>query len=67
MMRNQKHIVNQILHALNEDITNPAGVLSEVALTSSDVITATDVEGCIYVLKISAANKPSSMSAEVLS
>lgn len=66
-MKNQKHIVNQILHALNEDITNPAGVLSEVALTSSNVITATDVEGCTYVLKISATNNPSSVSAEVLS
>ena len=66
-MKNQKHIVDQILHALNEDITNPAGVLSDTALASNDVITATDVEGCTYVIKISAANKPSSVSAEVLS
>lgn len=66
-MRNQKHIVNHILHALNDDITNPAGVLSEVTLTSNEVITATDVEGCSYVIKISAANKQSSVSSEVLS
>ena len=66
-MRNQRHIVDQMLHALNEDITNPAGVLSEVALTSNHVIIATDVEGCTYVIEISATNKPSTVSAEVLS
>jgi len=30
MMAHQKHIVDQILYVLNDDIINPAGVLSEV-------------------------------------
>jgi len=47
-MAHQKHIVEQILYALNDDIINPAGVLSEVVQSSDDVITATDVDGCIY-------------------
>jgi len=53
MMAHQKHIVEQILYALNDDIINPAGVLSEVVQSSDDVITATDVDGCIYIIEIS--------------
>jgi len=60
MMRNRKHIVNQILHALNEDVTNPAGVLIEVKLTNNHVILATDIEGNSYVIEVSATFTPSS-------
>lgn len=63
MMAHQKHIVEQILYALNDDIINPAGVLSEVVLSSDDVITATDVDGCTYIIEISiVTNKTSRQS-----
>jgi hypothetical protein len=63
MMAHHKHIVDQILYALNDDIINPAGVLSEVVLSSDDVITATDVDGCTYLIEISTVtNKTSKQS-----
>lgn len=62
-MGHHKHIVDQILYALNEDITNPAGVLSEVVLKSDDVIAATDVDGCTYLIEISTIINPNSMQS----
>jgi hypothetical protein len=63
MMAHHKHIIEQILYALKDDIINPAGVLSEVVLSSDDVITATDVDGCTYIIEISTVtNKTSKQS-----
>lgn len=63
MMAHHKHIIEQILYALKDDIINPAGVLSEVVLSSDDVITATDVDGCTYIIEVSTVtNKTSKQS-----
>ena len=62
-MAHHKHIIEQIQYALKDDIINPAGVLSEVVLSSDDVITATDVDGCTYIIEISTVtNKTSKQS-----
>lgn len=62
-MAHHKHIIEQILYALKDDIINPAGVLSEVVLSSDDVITATDVDGCTYIIEVSTVtNKTSKQS-----
>jgi len=60
MMAHHKHIVDQILYALNDDIINPAGVHSEVVLSSDNVITAKDVDGCTYLIEISTVTKKTS-------